>query len=293
MYTIVSATDFSENSQTALKYAYELSLKTNAELIVLHVYDVPSILSGPSDATTFGAIQRSVESKNLEKLKQFVEEHLDTNSVKLNIQLKVKENDSYIDGISDLVEEENADLLVLGTEGGSKLHEMLMGSTSYAAIKKVSCAVLTVPEEAKVSNWDQIVYLSDLDDDDIKSISELSLLASIFDAQVTVVHAVENNERNGFDKMEAFKRTLQQKINYPKLSFHSINGEDVYSGVNKYIKDHSVSLIVMLEREQNGLFQKWFHRDFVKRMEFHSTVPLLTYNENTLHASSTINSTIN
>lgn len=52
MKKILCTTDFSKNAEKALRYAYSLSKQINSELIVLHVYDTPTILSGPGNAST-------------------------------------------------------------------------------------------------------------------------------------------------------------------------------------------------------------------------------------------------
>jgi len=44
MKTILCATDYSPNSIAALKYAYAISKKMDAGLLVIHVFDYPTAL---------------------------------------------------------------------------------------------------------------------------------------------------------------------------------------------------------------------------------------------------------
>ncbi|WNH13073.1 universal stress protein [Thalassobellus suaedae] len=44
MKTILYATDYSENSELALKYAHNMSVKMKAKLLVIHVFDNPTFL---------------------------------------------------------------------------------------------------------------------------------------------------------------------------------------------------------------------------------------------------------
>jgi len=42
--TILYATDYSDNSAAALRYAYQLSKSLKASLVALHVFDYPTVL---------------------------------------------------------------------------------------------------------------------------------------------------------------------------------------------------------------------------------------------------------
>jgi nucleotide-binding universal stress UspA family protein len=271
MNTILYTTDFSENSENALKYACELSQKTGATLVALHVHDIPSIMA--SDEPTFPDIQRDVMEKNKEKLQRYCK----TLSGNKKIRFEAKENKSSVKGIISMIDEINADLVVMGTKGKSKVHELVMGSTSMGVIKKAGCPVLTVPAEGKFGGFSHLVYATEFEESDIQIINWLSEIAGIFDAEITVIHV--SSKHDGEEIMENYKNRILENISYPKLKFKLLLSDDIYAGLNKYLIENKIELIAMMEHEDRSIFEKWFHRDMVKQMEFHVTIPLLTFNQ--------------
>ncbi len=274
MDKILYATDFSENAAKALKYACELSKKTGATLVALHVYDIPTIMSTSSNAPTFQDIERGIIEKNQKKLLDFCQM-----PEKENIRFETIRNKSKVRGIIEKIEELNPDLVVMGTKGETKLGELIMGSTSMGVIKMAKCPVLTIPEKSQDIDFNNIAYATDYNESDIVVINELVKFANIFSSAINIVHISHNNELEERDKTEWFKELLQEKVNYSKLKFDLVVSKDIYNGLNNFIQKNKITLIAMQEREHKNIIDKWFHGDLVRKMEFHSSLPLLCFNE--------------
>ena len=43
--------------------------------------------------------------------------------------------------------------------------------------------------------------------------------------------------------------------------------------------ENEFDMLVMLEKERFGFIDKWFHDDLVRKMEFRTSIPLLSFNE--------------
>jgi nucleotide-binding universal stress UspA family protein len=289
MKTILYATDFSENAQKAMAYVCELSIKTEAEIVALHIHDIPTIMNTSSDAPTFQDIERDVVEKNKKKLQDFCQKHSEEDSVKQNIRFEARENKSTVQGILAMIDEINADLVIIGVKGESKLKELLMGSTSMGVIKQANCPVLTIPCESQFKLFGHIVYATDFEEEDIEAINSLTEIAGLFDAKLNVVHISTEDEYAGSEKMEWFKELLNEKVTYPKLNFELLQSNDIYNRLESYVIANNISLIAMFERESKSIFNKWFHKDLVKRMEFHTAVPLLSFNMNCIARISNLN----
>lgn len=280
MKTIVYATDFSTNSLQALGYAYFLSEKTDSKLIVLHVFDSPSSLNGPEKGReTFLEIKNDDIESYKNKLKDFCESYLGKDLERENIQFEVRENRSTIRGIVTTTDQLNTDLLVVGTKGKSLQREILMGSTSKGIIKESICPVLLVPPQAEYKEMDKILYATNYKESDIVALNQLSEIAELFISQITVLHLSGNTMDLGEKNAEWFRENLKQKVHYPKIRFEQIAADNIYAALNNYLIENDISLIVMLETERKSLFDKWFHRDLVVRMELHTSIPMLVFNE--------------
>ena len=277
MKTILYATDFSENALNAFEFACEISKKTDAELVVLHVHDLPTIINSPANEPTIGAIEKNIMERNKGRYKCEIQP--DEDSTLPKIRFEEREDDSALEGIIATISEINADLVILGTRGESKLKENLMGSTSFAVIKNSSCPVITVPSTAKYQGFKRIVYATDLAEKDLEVINELTELARMFESEIEVVHVADDEDFVNSEKVTRFRELLGEKISYANLNFEILVSKNVQDRLMSYVETNYIALISMLEKEHKNILQKWFQGDTVKQMVFNSKIPLLSYNE--------------
>ncbi len=142
---ILVPTDFSEHSKKALRYAAEFGRVHGAEVLLLHVVELPLY------PVSFGVGPVAMPPIE-EELKQAVRQHL----VKLQEQelppplqsrTFVREGRPFLEVIAAAREFE-ADMIVMGTHGYSGVKHVLLGSTAEKVVRKAPCPVLTVrPDE--------------------------------------------------------------------------------------------------------------------------------------------------
>jgi nucleotide-binding universal stress UspA family protein len=143
---IVAATDFSEDSDLALGYAEEMARKFSSEMIILHV-DQPlaPVMMTPElgPAMDVGAMSRIAEEQRLLAQRELdkIAGRLRDSGIKVKSQLKV--GSPFLE-ILHTAQNENADLIVLGTHGRTGLAHVLMGSVAERVVQKAPCPVLTV-----------------------------------------------------------------------------------------------------------------------------------------------------
>jgi nucleotide-binding universal stress UspA family protein len=135
---ILVAIDGSEASMDAADYAISMSKVYDAELYALHVIRADVDLFGQHETSEFMTRMRSEGEKYLNKVK--------FNANEKNIQIKT-EMISSIDiarGIVDYAEENNIDLIVVGTRGISGFKKLLLGSVASHVVTYAHCPVLVV-----------------------------------------------------------------------------------------------------------------------------------------------------
>lgn len=132
--------DFSETSEAALTYAIDLSEQLDADVTVLHVrepiYGMME-LGGPDVADW--AEKLDVASRS--ELQRAVDRHQRARSRPLKTVMVA--GIPYGD-ILRVAEEENADLIVMGTHGRTGLPHMLLGSVAERLVRSSPIPVLTV-----------------------------------------------------------------------------------------------------------------------------------------------------
>ncbi len=278
MKTILYATDYSENSAAALKYAQKLSAVMQSRLVVSHIFGYPVITeSMATDALP--ELRKSAMKINRERLEDFCKKHLGKDWKKKNIQIVPVEDLFVLDGLIGVANDWHADLIVVGTKGESAVMETLLGSTTKRLIKKAPCPVLAIPSDASYHSPKTLVYATDFEQEDVYAIKKLTEMGQRFDAEIKVVHISTKDEYAGETQMEWFKDMLLEKVVYQKMEFELLFSNDIFETLRSYLDNVDADMVVMLEREKKGFLKKWFHRDTVTRMQSYGKVPLLSFNE--------------
>jgi nucleotide-binding universal stress UspA family protein len=147
---ILVAIDGSEESIKAAECAIEIAKKDNAQLIAFTVLDLskPRHLSSMFIAApTYGLREFKEERKEAEqwidKVRKLAQQKDNSNN---NIQFKsqIEESMSVQGAIVNYAENENIDLIVIGTRGRSGFKKMLLGSVAIGVVTYATCPVLVV-----------------------------------------------------------------------------------------------------------------------------------------------------
>ena len=134
--TIVVPTDGSENAKRALEHALAVADRNKAELIVVHVANIVSAISG---GYVSEQIAEDMEETGKEILNDVVKE------IPTGVKVKsVFEVGSPGPALLAVAKKYNADLIVMGSRGLGPLKGLFMGSVSSYVTSHSSCPVLVV-----------------------------------------------------------------------------------------------------------------------------------------------------
>lgn len=280
MTTILYATDYSENSVTALHWAEALRKKLDAKLYVLHVFDM-SVTFISTVSIAYARLEETTFKTHTQKLHQFCKEHLGTTPNE-SLEIAVAENSIASHGILEKAEAINADLIVIGMKGSTTVRQFFVGSTASALIDNSYVPVLTIPEVAKTVSLKKIVYATAFEQADILAVHRLVALAEPFNAEIKLIHISPQHEYSGEEQMAWFKEMLQHKVTYPNVSFELRFAEDIVPSLHSFVEEVDADMIAMLEREGHSLLKSIWHRDAVKRMKEEGTIPVLSFHKKNL-----------
>ena len=142
---IMHPTDFSANSNHALKYACALASHFGAELHVVHVVaDLALVTLPPVDGYLPEGYYQDAKKHAEEELAKIPDREL---IGKTPVTKKTVDGSPYLE-IIRYAHDNKMDIIVMGTHGYSGLTHMLMGSIAEKVVRKSPCPVLTVhPEE--------------------------------------------------------------------------------------------------------------------------------------------------
>ena len=139
---VLVATDFSETSAIALRYAKALAGAFDASLHVLHVVQEP--FAQPWAVEAYGFSLATLQEEWMREAKTRMATILsDAERAKYRAELTTVLGHPVVE-ILKYAADHLADLIVLGTHGRGPLGHMVMGSVAERVVRKAPCPVLTV-----------------------------------------------------------------------------------------------------------------------------------------------------
>lgn len=146
---IAFCTDFSENADQAFDMAFDLTLKYQAQLLVIHV--VPPLVFPSPVMEDFISEQASLqfsEDAIQRAMEQIEKNYLGRTGDYKNFMVRVLSGHPASE-ILNFVDQENVDLVVMGTHGFTGLAHFFLGSTAEKVVRRADCSVLTVHQIKK------------------------------------------------------------------------------------------------------------------------------------------------
>lgn len=138
---ILTAIDFSENSEYAFDYALTLAKRFDAELVVMHVINEPVDLRGfYVPHISFEQLEKEIEEGAFKMMDKFCRSRVGDFT---NFKTSIVSGTPY-EEIIRKADETGASLIVMGTHGRRGLDHLIFGSTAERVVRSSSCPVLTI-----------------------------------------------------------------------------------------------------------------------------------------------------
>lgn len=269
---ILVPSDFSSSSNNAALYAAKFAKKANAEIILFHVVH----FEHPPMVQVSGFIEHKIEDIRLSNVSEdcvLLVNDLKSRVKGVQISFKVVPGFPIADAIENYATSNKIDLIIMGTKGASGLPKVLFGSNAVAVINKSSVPVITVPESSCFNNVKLIVYASEMHK--MRSeIQKIIPLAKLFDASIDILHVLPLESKKKIDTVSV-EKSLIEKYEYQKISFHIAHNNDIVEGINGFVADVKADILAMYTHEI-GFFESLFKTSVSREEAFHSHVPLLT-----------------
>jgi nucleotide-binding universal stress UspA family protein len=152
---ILYATDLSPNSVYALSFALNSANFYHAEIVILHVFEQPTIGYAPMlDAYMDEKNRRSLFQEHAEDIKDRIRKRLEMIYAK-----ELKNNPEYADTVNsievcegypaetilNMVDDLNCDMIIMGTHGKGILGHAFLGSTAKRVLRRTRKPIFIIP----------------------------------------------------------------------------------------------------------------------------------------------------
>jgi nucleotide-binding universal stress UspA family protein len=263
--TILVGIDYTKSSDNALQYAILLAEKSNASLMLFHVYENPVVhlYSG-----AYFVDYDNVEKGNVEKLKKYKAKVLSTHP-KLDIAILATDK-SIKSSIKDLVEKHKISLVVFGLETKSKVSKFFYGTSGVKLASRIKCPVIIVPEDYKQHQLKHTVLAVD-NNEHIKSkiVKKVKEFNSDLNLQNEFIHVKTEYE---FLAIPTTKIKKEQE----KLKVKVIESENFVLGIKSYVSKNKVDLVIIISHSHSALYNL-FNDSNTKLIAFESKKPVMCF----------------
>ena len=267
MTKILLTVDYSPVSEKALEVAGQVAALNNASIEILHVYN-------PQLDPAFPYVAEPTPGFHQEKQEE-LRAFMDSGLKKYPWMTSLEITPAILVGtpVQSILERtrEGFDLLVMGSIGKHGLLDRVFGSVSSAVLQEAHCPALLVPMNAEYHGFHKILYASNRDEGDQLVLPKVLQLASLFDAEVHLVH-VDPDESEGSSTLSG--PVVFDEARASNVTIARIPGSDIAGALNRYMDEHQIDLAVMATRHRSFL-NHLFHRSITRRMAFNARLPLL------------------
>ena len=279
MKKILVPTDFSEKANNAFVYALKWAEKYEAEIITLHVYELPILDMSYVDVPIYQAeVYQSLELNSFQNFKDQIPvlreiasrhklEHIPIKNVLLSGDL--------VSNILQLVESEHINFVIMGTSRVSGFKEMFLGTNTASVMTGSEAYVIGIPDDSSYQPIHKICFTTQYTDEELVALRKLIPIAQKFDAQIKCIF-IENEDNQVNEVIIANWKAM---FAHDKVEFHKVISNDVEDSILDFIKLHNIDLLAVAKHKR-GFWDSLFHSSLTKKLAMHIHIPLLVLHDN-------------
>lgn len=273
MKKIIVPIDFSKHSEYALKAAASLARKNNSEIIVLNMLEMSEIM-----LTSTGGDQRERTMFFYKLAEQQLSTFLNKEYLE-NIKITpIIKHFKVFSEVNDVAAKHNADLIVMGSHGANGVKEFVLGSNTERVVRYSNIPVLVVKNELSTTDFKNVVFACDFNDDTIASYSNV---IKMFDhSQINLVYVNLPNDRfKSTPEIEESVDKFLMKANgnlKRRNDVHFISDYTIENGIRNFSKKIGADLITIPTHGRKGIalfLEGSVGEDIVN----HATLPVMTF----------------
>ena len=253
MQKILVPTDFSPLASFATQTALQIAAKTGAEVILLHVVEMPgasfSVTGQSVNNSEFDLYTLKLISKTKEDLAKLAAQN-SQNGVAIKTNLEV--GNAY-QAIAKLIADQQVDLVVMGSHGAEGWEEALVGSNAEKVVRRASCPVLVIKREFDLDSAQNVVFAADFEEESTV-IDKVKTLQEVLNAKLHLVKI--NTPSNFMSDHEGIKvlRDFADKYQLQNYTVNIYNDRQEEDGIIYFAEEMEADLIALGTHGRSGLY---------------------------------------
>ena len=284
MKTLLISTDFSKTATHATEYGYNLAKQIKADVILCNAVIVPVEIP-QAGVVVWPTEEYNVLMEDSENELKSLTARLESKNSSAGINPAVKvitETGMLTDIVNVIVEDHQADMIIMGTHATSGAAHFLFGDHSRKMIDQTSKPLLLIPPQAQIASIKKIAFATDFKqpEKDLESIYNLVPFARLLNADILITHV--NNEKYQLadfqNWLDQFLSELSNKADYPHIYYRIVKDSNTETGLEWLCGHGHIDMLVMVHRK-HGFFDSIWNGSHTKKMAGQISIPLLVLPE--------------
>ncbi|CAA9200939.1 universal stress protein [Flavobacterium bizetiae] len=276
MKKILFPTDFSDCATNAFVHALEFAKLVNAELILLHTFEIP-VYDSQFFPENYAAIYSSIELAKFEvfkdeipKLRAIAEER---NLGDIVIKHRLMDGD-LIYNLRNAVEEDNVDFVIMGSSGVTDWTKFFLGSNTSAVISEIKVPVLCIPADTKFKKIKTIGFTTRYREKDKAELRKVLDIAKKTNAKVKSLYVKTSSS----DVSDVTIKEWEKEFAHENIEFLVLPSDEVKETILDFILYKDIDVLTTITHKRS-FFEGLFDSSFTKKIAKEVSVPVLVMHE--------------
>lgn len=273
MKKILVPIDFSTQSDYATKLAVTIAKKTESEVHLLHMIELPTGVVDMGAGSNFSIPESMMYLRMVKTKINNIKKTLFDEEMTVSHAILFK---NPHEGILKYSKKISADLIVMGSKGVTGFDEVLIGSNTEKVVRTSTIPVLVVKSNTDNFSIKDIVFASNFKEENKSSFAMFLDFAIKFDSNIHLLKV------NTVSKFETTKITNEKINNFisdfdvPSYQIHIYNDTSVEKGIINFAKEIDADLTALSTHGRSGL-SHLFNGSISKNLTKSSLRPVITF----------------
>ncbi|MCS7005856.1 MAG: universal stress protein [Cytophagales bacterium] len=255
---ILVPTDFSEKSKYAFEVACSIASKTQSEVLLLHIIEIP-LQATKNEFNEYVSLRKEGEMffnrvlrHTAENLNRFIQETPLARNIKVKPIYQI--GDIALD-IPELIVQHDVDMLVVGGRTIHRLDEMLEETNREKLIRLARCPVLAVNQRIENFDLKHVVFAVDLKDEEVKTSGKIKGLQKFYGFKITMLHIKTPFDITSEKEILRKGNRLLEIYGYTNAEFRIHKSSSVKRGILEFAETHNADMIAIVIENHNWIYR--------------------------------------
>lgn len=274
MKNILIPTDFSTNAENAITFAMDLFKCEHTRFYILHAYaDELYKMSHIEEDDFFKKEKENLNKESNERLVSIISNIKQERSNPKHKFEHISEFQSLVEAVNDIVNDNDIDLIVMGTKGQTANNKITFGSHTVQVFKYVKCPVLAIPNNYTFKQPKKILFPSDyMIPYKRRELKLLDTLAARFKSEVHSLYISDFEDLS--HRQEDNQLFLKGSLPNANLCFKRMEVKNKGIAIMDYADEYEMDMLVMVN-SRHSFLEDMLYRSTVDQIALNPVIPFL------------------